>query len=192
MSLEVVLQILFLLVVGGVANMTPVLVKRWNIFNRPLDAGVKFRGKRLLGDGKTVRGFVMGSLASGFAVGFYFFFNLLLFGYTQSDGQKVNDAYSAFQLAIIGFSFGCYLGALTLLGDLIKSFFKRQIGIERGQTWFPFDQIDWILGLLFGVWTLGSILTWNWWYLLMIPIGLTLHIIIKYIGHQLKLDDKPI
>jgi len=37
----------------------------------------------------------------------------------------------------------------ALIGDIIKSFFKRRIGKKRGQDWIPFDQIDFILGVLF-------------------------------------------
>ena len=38
------------------------------------------------------------------------------------------------------------MGFGALLGDLIESFFKRQVGIGSGKPWFPFDQIDWVLG----------------------------------------------
>ena len=33
-----------------------------------------------------------------------------------------------------------------MLGDAVKSFFKRSIGIASGRPWFPFDQIDFIIG----------------------------------------------
>ena len=36
----------------------------------------------------------------------------------------------------------------TGLGDLVKSFFKRRIGIKPGGVWPVFDQVDYILGFL--------------------------------------------
>ena len=36
----------------------------------------------------------------------------------------------------------------ALGGDLIKSLFKRQVDIQPGQPWFPFDQCDWLIGVL--------------------------------------------
>jgi len=41
---------------------------------------------------------------------------------------------------------GPLLGAGALIGDMIKSFFKRRVGIKPGSSWIPFDQIDWIVG----------------------------------------------
>ena len=37
----------------------------------------------------------------------------------------------------------------ALMGDIIESFFKRRIGKKRGEDWIPFDQLDFILGVLF-------------------------------------------
>jgi hypothetical protein len=41
---------------------------------------------------------------------------------------------------------GVLMGAGTGVGDAVKSFFKRQIGIVPGGTWIVFDQIDFFLG----------------------------------------------
>ncbi len=45
-------------------------------------------------------------------------------------------------ILLLGFLFA--VGALGF--DAIKSFFKRQIGVKPGGVWFPFDQIDYIVG----------------------------------------------
>ena len=37
----------------------------------------------------------------------------------------------------------------ALLGDIVESFFKRRVGRKRGENWIPFDQLDFILGVLF-------------------------------------------
>jgi CDP-2,3-bis-(O-geranylgeranyl)-sn-glycerol synthase len=36
----------------------------------------------------------------------------------------------------------------ALFGDIVESFFKRRIGKERGESWYPFDQLDFVLGAL--------------------------------------------
>jgi CDP-2,3-bis-(O-geranylgeranyl)-sn-glycerol synthase len=33
-----------------------------------------------------------------------------------------------------------------MLGDIVESFFKRRIGLSRGEKWLGFDQIDFIIG----------------------------------------------
>jgi len=38
----------------------------------------------------------------------------------------------------------------ALIGDLIKSFAKRRLGIQAGSTWVPFDQVDYIAGAIAG------------------------------------------
>jgi CDP-2,3-bis-(O-geranylgeranyl)-sn-glycerol synthase len=38
------------------------------------------------------------------------------------------------------------MGAGAGIGDAIKSFCKRQVGIEPGAMWLGFDQLDFFLG----------------------------------------------
>jgi CDP-diglyceride synthetase len=35
-----------------------------------------------------------------------------------------------------------------MTGDAVKSFFKRRLGITPGKSWFPFDQLDFVLGAI--------------------------------------------
>ncbi len=87
---------------------------------RPIDFGRNFiDGKRLLGDGKTWRGFFAGILAG------------IMIALLQ-------------HRIIVGFLLA--LGAL--LGDIAESFFKRRLGIERGKPLPLFDQIDFVIGAL--------------------------------------------
>ena len=41
---------------------------------------------------------------------------------------------------------GVSMGAGTGVGDAVKSFFKRQIGIAPGASWIGFDQLDFFVG----------------------------------------------
>lgn len=167
------------LLVGGVANMTPVLVKKWNILNLPIDSYKKLRGKRILGDGKTWRGFILGTIAAGM-IGLL----LALIARTVWHIEVVNFG--------LFFFFGAYIGLCALLGDLLKSFVKRQVGIERGKSWFPFDQVDWVLGILLGLLCVQHIVPFHIEFILLLPIGVVLHLVVKFVGHGLKIENKPI
>ena len=43
---------------------------------------------------------------------------------------------------------GLAMGAGAKLGDDVKSLIKRRLGKPPGDRWFPFDQIDYILGAI--------------------------------------------
>lgn len=92
----------------------------------PIDFGKKFRGKPIFGVTKTYRGFFGGALC-GTILGLM----------QQLCFDKPN-----------GLLLGLLLGFGAMTGDLIKSFFKRQLGIRSGERFFPFDQIDFLFGAL--------------------------------------------
>ncbi len=128
--LEKIITIILTFLPAGIANLTPVLVKKVKFLDYPLDFNKRFREKRIFGDHKTIRGIFFGILASIIVT------RLLVFS-----PLKDLILWKANYL-LIGFLLG--LGALG--GDAIKSFFKRQVNIKPGKSWIPFDQIDWILG----------------------------------------------
>ena len=79
-------------------------------------------------------------------------------------------------------------GALT--GDAIKSFFKRRVNIPPGVSWFPFDQIDYIIGgialsLFYIQLTFGD-------YVVLCIVWFLMHPLITFIGYLFKLRHKPI
>lgn len=86
----------------------------------PLDGGRQFSDrKRLLGDGVTVRGFIVG-VAGGTAVG-----------------------------ALMGRPIEGFLLSLgALLGDSAGSFLKRRLGIKRGAPAPVLDQLNFVAGAL--------------------------------------------
>lgn len=151
-----ILGIFWLLLPAGVANMAPVFVKRLDFLNIPVDGGKKLNGKEILGAHKTFRGFFFGILAG------------IIIAYIQTIYYPFTKIfslidYSTTNPALLGFLLG--LGALV--GDSVKSFFKRQIGIKSGQEWWFFDQVDWVVGAFvlltlyyqfsFGIYILGII-----------------------------------
>ena len=92
----------------------------------PLDFGKTFRDKPILGPSKTVKGFLGGALCGTILGGVQQF----VFG--KPDGLVLG--------LLLGF------GAMT--GDAVKSFFKRQLDKPPGSSWFPFDQLDFLVGAL--------------------------------------------
>lgn len=143
---ELVAQSLYLFLPAYVANMAPVVARRLHLLprlDRPLDGGRVFRGQPLLGAHKTLRGIVAGVVA---AVAAAFL-------------QRRAAAAEGFWAEISEFPYaeyspllwGALLGGGALLGDIGKSFIKRRFGIPPGRRWFPWDQIDLVVGaLLFG------------------------------------------
>lgn len=165
--------VLWLFLPAGIANMVPVFFAKipgLAKLNEPLDFGLKWRGVRLLGDHKTIRGLVGGAIVGGVVC------------YLQS---LVGDATSTSTVPINPFLFGLLLGAGALLGDAIKSFFKRQIGIASGSSWFPFDQIDYILGAI--LITSPFIQLSLRQYILTIVLWFALHLLTVLIGYLLNL-----
>jgi CDP-2,3-bis-(O-geranylgeranyl)-sn-glycerol synthase len=129
-----ILETIWYLLPAIAANMAPVLVTHFNILpalSAPLDANATWRGRRIFGDNKTVRGLIIG-LIIGSIVG-------LLQGSTTA---------------------GALLGLGALLGDAVGSVIKRQLNIAPGRRWMPFDQIDFVFGaLLLGGWLLPLTIT---------------------------------
>ena len=161
---------------AGIANASPVLAVKipWlNQFNTPIDFGKSWRGKRLLGNNKTWRGLIFGTLmamATGILVGYF------------ANPQASDVSRTLLIGGLMGF------GALT--GDAIESFFKRQRGIPSGSSWFPFDQTDYIIGGLLFVYPITQIPLALMAAILVIYFGL--HLLFSYIGYKLGLKKKPI
>ena len=134
------LETLYLAVPAFVANMTPVVVAKldWLSFlNKPIDADKTFRGKRIFGKNKTVRGFVFGVACATIIALVQFFLaknNLLPFSFLHNITSSL--------------MFGFLGGFGALAGDAAESFVKRQLGIGSGKPFLPFDQIDYIIGFL--------------------------------------------
>ena len=126
----------------------------------PIDGKGCWRdGRRIFGDGKTWRGLVLG-IASGFIVGLILIFLQSEFGW---DFLPVLTVTSVFLLAT---------GAL--LGDLVKSFFKRRLGKNSGDPWLIADQYD----LVAGAFLLTIIFDYSWFVSVMtVPIFIIILII---------------
>lgn len=117
--------------------MAPVFIKQLDILDIPIDFNKKLNGKPIFGQHKTYRGFIGGVIFSIAAVFIQKLLYPLLANYSLIDYSRIN-------IFLLGF----LLGFGALLGDLVKSFFKRRVNIPSGDAWVPFDQIDWIIGAI--------------------------------------------
>jgi CDP-2,3-bis-(O-geranylgeranyl)-sn-glycerol synthase len=137
----IVLETLFFVAPLYAANSCAVLskfvpiLKNWKT---PVDFGFSLKGERILGKGKTFRGLFFG-VVCGIGISFLQYFiaqHIIL-----SNMPFYNEA-SLQKIILLGF----LLGSGGLLGDIVKSFFKRRIGIKSGGPWPVFDQLDFIVG----------------------------------------------
>lgn len=170
---------------AGVANMVPILAaqvpyfKKWNT---PLDLGHEYKGIRIFGDHKTMRGIITGVIA-GVIVGFI---QMLSAGSISDFVVLPTGLYESYTPVILGglLAFG------ALAGDAIKSFFKRRYGLASGKTWFPFDQTDYIVGAcLLG--SLVYVLNPST-YVAIIVVWFGAHLLFSYIGYKVGLKSQPI
>ena len=172
------LSVLFLFLPAGLANLVPPFAAIYlPKYDQPMDFGKTFKGKRILGDHKTFRGLVTGMLMAELL----FLLQIYLF-----DTQPFFKSLSLINYDSTSIFFGLALGFGALAGDAIKSFVKRQINIVPGASWFPWDQIDWVIGsLLISQFFISINLQTAGTYLL---LGLVLHLIIKFIGFLIKMN----
>lgn len=98
----------------------------------PIDGGRTWRRRRLLGDGKTWRGFLWGTLAGmGLALG------------QNALAAVLSPALPTFPLpAIVSLPLG------AMLGDLTGSFLKRRTGRVRGAPLPVVDQLGFVIAAL--------------------------------------------
>ena len=140
-----------------------------------MDFGQKIYGKRIFGDHKTIRGLIAGTISGTIFFG--------LQKYVFSDFTKWLEVYDYAYLPVYT---GFLMAFGALMGDAIKSFFKRRARVESGITWFPWDQIDWILGMVAGLRLVIDIKFFQ--AAALIVLGLGLHLLGKVIGYLIKVN----
>lgn len=125
MDIQTIINLLIFIFPAYIANAVPVLLGG----GAYLDFGKKFFDKhRILGNGKTIRGFLAGVLGGIVAGGMISFFILLPF-FLDTKTQ-----FLTFVLLSIG----------TMIGDALGSFIKRRLVIKPGKP-FIMDQLMFLL-----------------------------------------------
>jgi CDP-2,3-bis-(O-geranylgeranyl)-sn-glycerol synthase len=155
----------------------------------PIDLGRTWRGKRILGDGKTWRGFFGGTL-SGILLG------LLQISAGVLAGSPDLLGFGALPEAA-GVVAALALG--SLLGDMAGAFVKRRLGLERGAKAVGLDQYDFVAGAmlltlaLFPAWFMARYVEGHGLLalaalLLFVPF---LHRLVNIIGYRRGLKKEP-
>jgi len=165
---------------AGIANASPVIANKIPLLNQwdtPLDFGKSWRGKRIFGDNKRWRGIITGTLVGG------------LVAYIEAVTVFKVGFNAPWQLTL-SFATGLLLGFGALLGDAVESFFKRQFGVAPGKNWFPFDQIDYIVGGLAVSFPFVHVTLVGYFWVFV--VWFCMHLIFSYIGYLLHLKDSPI
>lgn len=181
-----ILFALWFLLPAACANVAPIFaaaIPALKSLNAPLDGGRMFRSKRVLGPHKTWRGLVSGILLSTIALAIL---QYLAQNFTWARDIAGPAFYPMWQIWLLGPLFA--IGALG--GDAIESFFKRQRGIESGETWLLFDQLDYIVGAILV--SLPFIILSVYEYVAVIVVWFLIHLLSTYIGYLTGLKDKPI
>ncbi len=146
----------------------------------PVDGGRMWRGKPILGPGKTWEGLVFGTLI-GAGVGLIeqTFFPFVPFGI------------SAVPLTILPMSvlLGAVLGFGAICGDMVGAFIKRRLGLARGAAAPILDQDNFIVGSLLAAALLAP-MKWEW-AILMLVITPVIHYGTCVIGYKLRLKQTP-
>lgn len=155
-----------------VANATPVVAVKIIGRSTPLDKGLyAWDNRRILGDGKTIEGLISGT-TMGTLVG------ILLFILT--------DVFRSFLEPFI-------LSIGAMIGDILGSFMKRRIGLERGKPLPIVDQLGFLLSSLFFSFMIYGLPEWARLdiFITILIITFFLHIATNYIAFLLNLKDKP-
>ncbi len=181
----IVLGAIWFFLPAGLANAAPVfaaLIPGLRQFNAPMDAGRKYRGKLIFGEHKTWRGLLAGIVVATLVNALQKY----LYVHTSWAAHLSWFDYRPSIIWVLGPLFG--LG--VILADAIESFFKRQRNIGPGETWFPFDQTDYILGGCFFSLAVVQLSLAQFFWVMITWFGM--HLLSVYIGHQLGIRDKPI
>ena len=149
--LEIIVKMIWLMLPAYLANPAAAIGVKRKAKSIPIDFELSYKGKRILGDGKTYRGFFSGVI----------FGILVALAQNTINRQFFHNTMPFFNIAsTVTLPFG------AMLGDLTASFIKRRIGFERGQAW-PF--VDQLPILLAGAWIITFILT-PLWFLNFLPL----------------------
>lgn len=163
--LQILGSALWFILPAYVANATPVVLGG----GRPIDANKKFTdGRPIFGSGKTVQGFIAG-LAAGTFIGLL---------------QGIAEGTLSHFLAL-----GFLLALGALLGDLLGSFIKRRLGIERGGAAPGLDQLSFVVVALLAASPL-DLPSWEI-VLTILIITLPIHLATNFGGYKLGLKSRP-
>lgn len=183
------------------ANGAPTILGKGKHLNAPIDGGRLWKdNKRILGDGKTIRGFVSGVVCgmissvviiilasnSGYHLAYMNYFtegilNKMLLAVDVNLGDNG---------IVLGSLVGFLLGSGALVGDIIGSFIKRRSGLQRGESYPFMDQLGFLIIALIVVYV---VIPWPLiWLIILLPITLSLHIGLNMLSYVAGIQEVPL
>lgn len=178
-AIQFILTCFYVIIPAAIANMMPVFVRSINFLNTPIDFNKKwFDNKPIFGNHKTYRGFFFGILAAiiityiqSLLYNYSFFRQISFFNYNETS------------FIIIGF----LIGFGVLFGDLVKSFFKRRVNVKPGDKFFPWDQLDLVIGAIVFIYFIQPI-PWSMIIFYLI-VGPALHVFFNHVGYWIGIRE---
>lgn len=171
---------------AALSNMIPIPLAKvpWlKKYEAPMDFGKTYRGKRIFGSHKTWRGFIAGIITATLVLWLQ---QWLVANYDWAATLTSQVDYAHLPTLLLGPLFA--IGALG--GDAIESFFKRQRNTPPGHGWFPWDQLDYIIGA--SILTAPLVALTFWQYAWLIVLWFVIHLISSYIGWLTGFKERPI
>ncbi len=172
-SLALAVFILLAMAVAGAVHVAWLNWAQSELLLAPIDFGAHFRGRRVFGENKRLRGFVALPMAAAGA------FAALA---ACRDWLPESLAEGVWPLSTLQFAgIGLAAGFAFVLAELPNSFLKRQLGLAPGQVpergWLrigclTLDRVDSTLGVLIVVSLLAPVPAMTWLWLLLIGPGL--------------------
>ena len=153
-------------------------------FSHPIDGGLRVRGRRLFGDNKTLRGFMVMAPAAGLS----FFALGALLDATSPALRASLWPLNNLELTLLG----TWAGLGFMLGELPNSFAKRQLDIAPGMpplgkaaafVSFVVDRLDSILGMAVAL-SLVTHTPWLTW-VYVILLGPAIHLCFSVLLYRL-------
>ncbi|MBS3105897.1 CDP-2,3-bis-(O-geranylgeranyl)-sn-glycerol synthase [Candidatus Woesearchaeota archaeon] len=172
-----ILKCFYFMLPAYFANMAPVIVKKIDLFAFPVDFNKQISNKPIFGRNKTFRGLIFGVIFSIIVA----YIQFLLYGVEFFNVISFID-YNNWLL------FGFLMGSGALTGDLIKSFFKRRLGLKPGAKFIPFDQTDFVIGAL--VFTMPIFNLTLKIFITSLLLSFILHIIVNHIAFHMKIRNE--
>lgn len=154
-----------------------------------IDFGKSWRYRRILGEGKTWRGFI-GGVLSGILVG-----TILM--WISGIWDPINHWGYGQSWESIGIISCLAIGAL--LGDMVGAFIKRRFGLRRGEKAILLDQYDFVIGaflftsIFYSDWIYSTYIEgWNIMALIFILLLMfVIHRVMNIVGYKLGIKKEP-
>lgn len=148
---------------------------------RPVDFGKRFiDGRRILGPGKTIEGFVAGCIIGAVIA----LVELLAFPYLPWGLSEV-----PLRIVEMSAALGFLLGFGAMLGDSCGSFIKRRFSMPRGRPVPLLDQLDFLIGALL---VSSLIITVKLeWFIILLVLTPLIHWIACVLGYLLRVKKEP-